>query len=136
MRELIELLNQKTALLNDLLEYVSVSSFEESEEEVDNIVKYVEKKQEYINQLDKIEAKIKAFPKDNGDYMEVKAIEKKNNSLIRDIIGLDKINLDTMNSLRDKLKLNLKGTKIKQKYTVSYSSYISDIGGSRFDSKQ
>lgn len=136
MRELIELLNQKTALLNDLLEYVSVSSFEESEEEVDNIVKYVEKKQEYINQLDKIEAKIKAFPKDNGDYMEVKAIEKKNDSLIRDIIGLDKINLDTMNSLRDKLKLNLKGTKIKQKYTVSYSSYISDIGGSRFDSKQ
>lgn len=136
MKELIELLNQKTALLNELLEYVSISSFEESEEEVDNIVKYVEKKQEYINQLNNIEAKIKAFPKDNGDYTEVKALEKKNNSLIRDIIGLDKINLDTMNSLKDKLKLNLKGTKIKQKYTVSYSSYISDIGGSRFDSKQ
>lgn len=136
MKELLELLKQKNALLNDLLEYVSVSSFEESEEEVDNILKYVEKKQEYIDKLNEIETKIKAFPKDNGDYKEVKAIEEKNNSLIRDVIGLDKINFDTMKNLRDKLKLNLKGTKIKQKYNVSYSSYIADIGGSRFDSKK
>lgn len=136
MSELCVLLNQKNKILQDFLNYISCQKFREDEEEIPKILAYVDTKQVYIDKLSDLEKKIKALPEDNSDYKEVKAIEKDNDSLIYSIIGLDKINIKTMNNLKEKLKLNMKGTKIQQKYTVSYSNYSMDIRGSMFDSKQ
>ncbi len=135
MSELLSLLNQKNKILQEFLDYISRHSFDETEEEIPNILSYVEQKQKYIDRLSGLETKIKAL--NNGGYKDVKAIENKNNELIKDIISLDKINLKTMNNLKEKLRSNLKNTKIQKKYNVSYGGYASmDIRGSRFDSKQ
>lgn len=138
MDELYELLKIKKQMLEDFLEYMSHKSFEENEEEVEKILTYVDEKQVYIDKLLALENKIKAFTKDDTSsiYKEVKAVEAENDSLIRDIIGLDKINLNTMNNLQEKLKLNMKSAKVQKKYSASYSNYAMDVRGSVFDGKQ
>lgn len=136
MRELLNLLNRKNELLTDLLSFVKSKHFYGEESEVDDIVAFVGEKQVYIDKLNEIEKKIKAYPKSSGDYKDVKAIVKKNNDLINSIAVIDKENISVMTYLRDVFKQNIKGSKIQQKYNVSYSNYAMDIRGSVFDSKQ
>lgn len=135
MNELKSFLKQKNDLLKELLRYIRRQNFEDSEEDFDEIITYVNEKQKYIDKLKEIEDKIKACTED-GSYKDVKADKEANDEIIRDIIRLDKAKAVIMESLKDKLKKNMTGAKIQQRYSVSYNNYAMEIRGSRFDSKQ
>jgi hypothetical protein len=130
-----ELLNDKHKKLEQFLEFMSHISFEESEEEVDKITKYIEDKQRYIDDLLKIEDKIKDCPGYSRSNKDVSLLIDSNNVLINDIIALDKKNLRVMNNIHEELKKNLKSTKVKKRFNTIYNNFTFASSGSRFDTK-
>lgn len=140
LTELKTLLNRKKEALQNIFEFSKDRTFEVSEDSVEVICLYLEKRQEYFDIIERVESKIKS-----GDYQrildgsikdkDIEALKTEINSLINSIIAIDKKNKTIMEQVKDIVASNLKSVRVGQRTNNRYFRAVSTDQGSMFDTK-
>nr|WP_317358113.1 hypothetical protein [uncultured Tyzzerella sp.] len=134
----IEKLNIKKNNLKEFLDYVSSKDFKISEEELQHIENYLQKRDSLLKDLKAIENDIKNINVTNEEKNNeiVLTICKENDNIISEILELDKKNEEKFSKISDMLKGNVKAVKNTSKVNKSYyGAYTNHMMGSYFDSK-
>lgn len=135
----IKHLKNKNDILNEIFQYVYSKDFKISEDEIQHIENYFNKREKLYNELKIIENNLKNMKMSDSEKNDKNVIKivNENDKLIKAILDIDqktKIKLDNILSV---LKGNIKSIKRVEKASKNYFGvYNSFSGGNYFDSQR
>lgn len=135
----IKHLKNKNDILNEIFQYVYSKDFKISEDEIQHIENYFNKREKLYNELKIIENNLKNMKMSDSEKNDKNVIKivNENDKLIKAILDIDqktKIKLDNILSV---LKGNIKSIKSVEKASKNYFGvYNSFSGGNYFDSQR
>lgn len=136
--EYIEKLEEKQKKLQKIFEYISSKDFKISEDEMEHITNYFDKRDKLYDGLLSLETAIEKMK--ITDEMKkndvVLKITKKNNLIIKNILSEDEKQQKTLNEIQNLLKKTIKSIKNTEKANKNYFGLYDNYSkGNWFDSQ-
>lgn len=134
----IEKLKIKNLKLNEFFNYVSSKNFKISEDEIEHIKSYLQKRENLLQEILKIEEACKSLNlKENEKNNEnILKIVKNNDILIKKILDYDDKNKIKIAKISNLLKTNIKSIKNTEKANQNYYGSVKIFSeGNYFDTK-
>lgn len=135
----IKHLKNKNDILNEIFQYVSSKDFKVSEDEIQHIENYFNKREKLYNELKIIENNLKNMKMsdlEKNDKNVIKIVNE-NDKLIKAILDIDKKTKIKLDNILSILKGNIKSIKSVEKASKNYFGvYNSFSGGNYFDSQR
>lgn len=135
----IKHLKNKNDILNEIFQYVSSKDFKISEDEIQHIENYFNKREKLYNELKIIENNLKNMKMsdlEKNDKNVIKIVNE-NDKLIKAILDIDQKTKIKLDNILSGLKGNIKSIKSVEKASKNYFGvYNSFSGGNYFDSQR
>lgn len=134
----IEKLKIKNLKLNEFFNYVSTKNFKISEDEIEHIKSYLQKRENILQEILEIEEYCKSLNlKENDKNNEnILKIVENNDILIKKILDYDDKNKIKISKISNLLKTNIKSIKNTEKANQNYYSSVKIFSeGNYFDTK-
>lgn len=128
-------LQDKNEKLKVILEYTSSKDFKITTDEMQHLENYSIKKTKLCKQIVELDNDLKDLEFDGlTDLEDISKIINQNNSIIKQIIQVDKVNNKKFDQINDIIKANMKQLKASAKLTKTYNSvYDNFYGGNCFN---
>lgn len=141
LKSLLRLWNQKKNCLLNVFEMTKEIKFTVAEEDVERIYNFFQKRQQFFNQIEKLELSISKIDtaglEKNVLYRDVENVKSDIKKIVRGIIELDEKNRVIMNKLMAYIKKNMRDLKVSEQIKQGYDGYYSSFSNqSSFDSRQ